>query len=108
MLAHVFARDVPDGEQDAVSFVIACAVLVRLTKITKRDWAVGCRDDLRKQDVLCWSSEHVTATDAALRFHESGALEDEENLFEVRLRQSRSRSDVTYRGWSTFVGMESE
>jgi hypothetical protein len=108
MVTHMLTRDVPDGEKDAMSLVIACAVLVRLSKIAKRDWAISCRNDLRKQDVLRRSSEHVPATDAALGLHESGALEDEQDLFEIRLGQTCSRSDVTYRGWSAFAGVKSE
>jgi hypothetical protein len=41
-MTHVFASNIPNSEQHAVAFVVACTVLVRLTKITKRDWAVGC------------------------------------------------------------------
>jgi hypothetical protein len=39
--------------------MIASAILVWLTKITKRDWAIGSRDDFRKQNLLGWASQNI-------------------------------------------------
>jgi hypothetical protein len=44
-MAHMLASHIPNRKQYAVTFVVACTVLVRLTKVAKRDWSVGCRNN---------------------------------------------------------------
>jgi hypothetical protein len=63
-MSHVFTSNVPNCEQHAVALVIASAILVWLTKIAKRDWAVGCRNDFRKQDLFSWASQNIPTTNA--------------------------------------------
>jgi hypothetical protein len=45
-MAHMFASHIPNSEQHAMTLVVACTVLVRLTKVAKRDWSVGCRNNV--------------------------------------------------------------
>ena len=63
---HVFADVVPHGKQDALAFVVAGTVGVRLTEISGDDWAVNCADDVGQTDFLRSASQDVTAADAAL------------------------------------------
>jgi hypothetical protein len=51
MVAHVVSRNIPNSKQDALSFVIARAILVRLSKIAKSDWSVNGRNNVRQSNV---------------------------------------------------------
>ncbi len=42
MFSHVLSSYIPDGEQDALTFVVAGAILVWLTKVAQRDGAINC------------------------------------------------------------------
>lgn len=106
VLAHVLARDVPDGEQHAVTLVVACAVLVRLTEVPERDWSVNSRNDLGEPDVARVAGQHVTAADTALRPHQTRALQREEDLLKIRLRQRGTHSDVPDRRGARLIGVE--
>jgi hypothetical protein len=46
VIAHVVSRNIPDSEQDTLSFVIARAVLMGLTEIPKGDGAVNSRNNV--------------------------------------------------------------
>jgi hypothetical protein len=84
-MSHVLARNVPDREKYTVSLVVTRAVLVRLSEVSQRDGSIGCRNNLRQQDVFGRSGKHVATTDTTLRLDESSSLEHEKNLFEVGL-----------------------
>lgn len=66
MLTHVRSGDVPDREQDAVTLVVASAVLVGLSEVAQGDRTVDCGDDLGEADIAGMSRENVPAADAAL------------------------------------------
>lgn len=106
--AHVFAGDVPDCEQDAVTLVVAGTVLVWLTEVAEGDRSVCCRDDVREADLFGTLGEHVTTADATLGLHESGAFQDEEDLFEIGLGESGSRGDVAHGGRTGVVFVQGE
>ena len=94
--------------QHALALVVAGAVLVRLAEVAERDRAVDGRHDLRQPDVLRVAGEHVAAADAALGAHQPGALEGEQDLLEVRLRQAGALGDVAHRRRAVGVGVEGE
>lgn len=94
---HVLGGNVPYGEQDALPFVVARAVLMRLTEVPQSDWSVHRGDDLGQVNLGCRSCENVASSDTALGSHQTGALQCEKNLFEVGLGQSGSFGNVTNR-----------
>jgi len=77
--------------------VVAGAVLVRLAEVTGDDGAVDGADDLRQRDLARRPGQDVAAADAALRPHEAGALEREQDLLEVRLGERGPLGDVANR-----------
>ena len=52
------------------------------------------------------AGEHVAAADAALRPHEPGALEGEQDLLEVGLGEAGALGDVAHRGRALLVGVQ--
>ena len=52
MAPHVFAGGVPYGQEDALTFVVARSVLVRLAEVAQGDGSVDGRDDLREVDLF--------------------------------------------------------
>ena len=94
---------VPDAEQDALAFVVAGAVLVGLAEIAEGDGAVNGRHDLGEPDLGWIAGEDVPASDTPLRFHETGAFQGEQDLFEVRLRQCGALGDVAHGGGTALV-----
>ena len=75
----------PDGQQDALAFVVAGPVGMGLAEVSGGDGAVDRRDDLGQADVLGAAGQDVAASDPPLGTHEARSLESEENLLEVRL-----------------------
>ena len=106
--AHVISCLVPDAEQDALSLVVARAILVRLAEVAERDRTVDGRHDLGETDVGGVASEDVAAPDTAFGLDESGAFEREQNLLEVRLGERGAVGDVAYRCGPRFVGVQRE
>ena len=96
MLAHELAGLVPDRDQDALAFVVAGTVAVRLAEVADRDRSVDRRDDLRQLDSGWVPGQDIAATDAAFGAHQPGALEGEEDLLEVWLGQPRSLGDIAH------------
>lgn len=95
--AHVLTDVGPHGEQDALALVVARAVGVGLPEVADGDGAVDGRDDVAERDRRWVSGEHVPAADAPLGADEASALQREEDLLEVRLRERGASSDVTNR-----------
>ena len=69
---------------------------------------VDRRHDLAEGDQARLPGEDVAAADAALRAHDAGALEGQQDLLEVRLRQPGALGDVAHRGGAGLVGVERE
>jgi hypothetical protein len=65
-MAHMFASNIPNCEQDAVTLVIASAILVWLAKVSKRDRAIGCRDNFGEQNLFSRTSQNVSTTNTTL------------------------------------------
>ena len=84
----------PHGEQDALPFVVAGAVFVRLAEVTRRDGAVDGRDDLGQGDLLGRACQDVAAPHAPLRPDQAGALEGQEDLLQVGLGEGGPDRDV--------------
>ena len=95
--AHVLADVGPDREQHALALVVAGAVGVGLAEVAGHDRAVDGADDLGEADLLRVAGQDVAAADAPLRAHQTGALEGEEDLLEVRLGEARALGDVADR-----------
>ena len=108
MFAHVLTRNVPDGEQDALSLVVTRPVLVGLSEITQGDRSVDGRDDLGHPDVCGVLGQHIAAADAALRLDQPGSLEGQQDLLQIGLGESRAFGDVPDRGRCARVGVEGE
>ena len=106
VFAHVARRDVPDGEKNALSLVVACTLLMRLAEIAECDRSVDGRDDLGESDLTRIACEHVPAAHAALGPHETGTLQGEQDLLQVRLGQTGALGDVTNRRRSGRVAVE--
>jgi hypothetical protein len=91
-----------------MALVVAGTVLVWLAEVAEGDRAVRCRDDVREANLLRALGKHVTTSDTALGLHEPRAFQDEEDLLEIRLGETGSRSDVPHRGRSRVVTVEGE
>jgi hypothetical protein len=89
-----------------LSFVVTCAILVRLTKVAQCDGAINCRDDVRKTNVNGRLGQDVSATHATLGADKPRSLEGEKDLLEIRLRKACALGNVANRGWSTGLGMK--
>jgi len=88
----------PHRQQHALPLVVAGAVGVRLAEVARRNGTVDGRDDLVQGDLLGRPRQHVAAADAALGAHQTGALERQEDLLEIGLREPSPHGDVAYRG----------
>ena len=88
----------PDGQEDALTLVIAGSVLVRLAEVAGGDRPVDGGDDLGERDLFGRPRQHVAAADAALGADQPGALEGEQDLLEIGLRQAGALGDVPHRG----------
>jgi len=86
VMFHVFTRLLPDRQKNALALVVARPVLMRLAEITQSDRTVDCGDDFGQANVGRGSRQGVPAAHAALRAHESGSFESQEDLFEIGLR----------------------
>jgi len=84
----------PDREQDALTFVVAGAVLVRLAEVADHDRSVNGAHDLAEGYLFRPAGKHVAAADAALGPDEAGALQCQQDLLEIRLRKARALGDV--------------
>ncbi len=99
---------VPHLKQDALALMLTRTVLVWSTEVACGDGAIDGAHDLRERDLDGGARQHVATTDAALGQHQARALEREEDLFEVWLRQAGPVGDVPDRGGRTTVGVEGE
>ena len=72
------------------------------------DRAVDGRHDLAEGDQARLPGQDVAAADAALRAHDAGALEGQEDLLEVRLGEPGALGDVAHRRGAGLVGVERE
>ena len=95
--AHLLAGRLPDRQQHALALVVAGAVLVRLAEVAEADRAVDRGEDLAEADLRRAAGEHVAAADAALRPHQPGALQRQQDLLEVRLGDAGALGDVAHR-----------
>lgn len=98
MLAHLLADFSPDGQQDALTLVIAGPVGVRLAEIAGLDGPVHGAHDLTEVDVLRRPGQHVATADAPLRADQTGPFEGQQDLFEVGLGQPGALGDIAHRG----------
>lgn len=92
------ADRVPDGEQHALSLVVARTILMRLAEIAESDRAVDCSNDHPDRDLGRVASHDVPAADAALGSHQPGPFERQQDLLEIRLGQTCALCDVAHRG----------
>ena len=98
----------PHDEQHALALVVAGAVLVGLAEVAGDDGAVDGAHDLAQRDLLRRAGQHVAAADAALRAHQTGALERQEDLLEVGLGEAGAVGDVAHRGRARRVVVQGE
>jgi RluA family pseudouridine synthase len=105
---HVLTHHVPDGQQDALALVVAGAVLVRLAEVAERDGSVHGAHDVGQADLRRRSGEDVAPTHAALGAHQTGALQREEDLLQVRLGEAGAFGDVPHGGGTAGVGVQRE
>ena len=107
-LTHVFAGCFPDRKQHALAFVVARTVLVRLAEVAEGDRSVDCAQNLADANLLSGAGEHIATADTALRSYQSGALQREQDLLEVRLRQSGAFRNVANRGGNRLLCVQRE
>ncbi len=106
--AHVLAQVGPDGEQHALSLVVAGPVLVGEPEVTGHDGPVDRGDDLGQGDLLGWPGQHVAAADPPLGTDQAGALQGQQDLLEVGLGQAGALGDVPDRGGALPVRVEGQ
>ena len=106
--AHVRSDVGPHREERALALVVARPVLVRKTEIAEGDRSVDRGDDRAEGDLLRWSCEDVSATDAALGLHEARTFERKEDLLEVGLGEPRTFRDVADRSRNAVVAAKRE
>ena len=97
------ADRVPDCEQDALTFVVTGAILMRLAEIAESDRAVDSSNDHPDRDLGWIASHDIAAADAALGPHQTCALERKQNLLEVGLGQTCALRNVAHRGRQAVV-----
>lgn len=85
MVLHVVSNVGPHCEENALSLVIAGSILVRLTKIARHNGPVDGRYDLSEGDLVHRTSEDVSSANTTLRADQSGSLERQQDLLEIRL-----------------------
>ena len=76
--------------------MVTSAVLMRLAEVAERNRAVDGPNDHADRDLGRVTSHHVPAPDAALGSDQSGPLEREQDLLEVRLGQTCALCDVAH------------
>ena len=94
MLAHLR----PHGQQGALAFVVAGTPGVGLTEVTDDDRPVDRRHHLAQRQLLRCSGQYVPTTHAPLGTHEAGALQSQEDLFQVGLGEPGALGDIPDRG----------
>ena len=94
----MFAGCLPDGEQDALAFVIARTVLVRLAEVAQRDGAINSAEDFADANLCGRTGQHVATADATLRAHQASAFQRKQDLFQVWLGERSAFGDVAHGG----------
>jgi len=79
---------------------------VGLTEVAESYRAVDCGDDLGKTNILWVARQDVATADAAFRLDQARALERQQNLFEVWLRERGSGGDVAHRSWARLAQVQ--
>jgi hypothetical protein len=69
VVSHVFTGHIPDCQQNAMTFMVARAILVGLSEIAQCDWPIRCRNNFGEQDLLGRAGKHIAAANSSLRFH---------------------------------------
>ena len=97
------ADRIPDREQDALTFVIAGTILMRLTEVADDDRSIDGSNNHPDGDLGRVTGHHITAADAALGPHQSGPFERQQDLLEIGLRKAGAFGDVAHRCRSAVV-----
>lgn len=92
--AHVLGGCSPDGEEHALTFVVAGTIGVGCTEVSEGDRPVDGGDDVAEGDLGRVPCQDVPASDPALGPHEAGPLQGQEDLLEVGLGQTGATGDV--------------
>ena len=103
MLTHVITGLLPDGQQNALTLMIARTILVRFPEVTQCDRTIDRRNHLVQTNLGGWASQGVAATDPPFRADQTGTFQCEQDLFQIRLGETRALGDVTHRGWTVFL-----
>lgn len=106
--AHVLTGRLPYGEQNALPLMIARTVLVRLAEVSKSDRPIDSAENLTDPDLRGLACEHVPAADTALRTHQAGALQRQQDLLEVGLRKRRALGNVAHRCGYRLLSVKSQ
>jgi hypothetical protein len=70
----MFTRNIPNCKQDTMAFMVTCAVLMRLTKVSKRNWSISSSNNFGEFDLVCRSGQYVATAYTSLGFNKSGAF----------------------------------
>lgn len=97
VIAHVGADVGPHPEEDALTFVVTGPIAVRLAKVTGHNGPVHGGDNFGQGDVVGVAGQDVPTANTSLGTYEADALQDQENLLEIRLGETRSRSQISHR-----------
>lgn len=108
MFSHVSPSEIPNGQQNTLSVVIAGPVLVRRTKIAQGNRAINSRNNVRQTNLRSRASQNVPASNSAFRFHQASTFKCQQDLLQIGLRKRRSFSDVTHRSRACRFGMDGE
>lgn len=73
-----------------------------LCEIAGNDGAVHCAYDFAERDLLCWAGQQIAAAYASLGDHQPSAFERQQNLLQVRLRQTGALRYVAGGGGGAF------
>jgi hypothetical protein len=77
-----------------LAFVFAGTVLMGLAEIAGNDGTINGAHDLTETDGVGRRSKDVSAAHAAFGLHDTGALERQQNLFQIRLRKTSAQGDI--------------
>jgi hypothetical protein len=96
MFGHMVANFGPNSQKGALALVVTGTIFMGGAKVSGHDWAINGRHDLAQGQILRRAGEDITAADTSFGGDDAGPFEGEENLFQVRLRKSRSFGNITH------------
>ncbi len=95
VVTHVVTHLGPYAQKHTLAFVVAGPVAVGFAEVARHNWTVDGSHNFGQRDRGSVAGEDVAAAHPSLRANEPHALEAQENLLEVGLRETSALGEVT-------------